>query len=77
MAHEDVEGDLDYLRSIESLARGVVEQAASEGWIAYGDEGQQAKVPLRRAINELATRMRMVHYEGDGCLDHADVEVAT
>lgn len=61
--------ELDYLRLVERLAREVTNEAAIEGWLAFGDEGQQALIPLHRAINALATNVRMVHYEGDGCLD--------
>jgi len=77
MASEQREDDLDYLRAVEDLARGVVEQAADEGWLAYGEEGRRAKVPLQRAVNDLASRLRMVHYDGDGCLDHSGVDLPT
>lgn len=65
----DRESEADYLRRVEGLAHEVVEHALNEPWFAFGDDGQRAERPLERAINELATNLRMVHYEGDGCLD--------
>ncbi|HXH78915.1 MAG TPA: hypothetical protein VNJ48_10455 [Nocardioides sp.] len=55
---------------MERLAHEVTHEAAVQGWLAFGDEGEQAQIPLHRAINDLATNLRMVHYEGDGCLEH-------
>ena len=74
MAAVERECDLDYLLAIESLAQEVVEQAAAEDWLTFGDEGQKATIPLHRAINELATRLRIVHFDGDGCLEHLDAQ---
>jgi hypothetical protein len=74
VAATERESDLDYLRAVELLAQEVVEEAAAEGWLAFGDEGQKATVPLHRAINQLATRLRMVHFEGDGCVECLDAE---
>lgn len=62
------ESDVDYLRRIERLAHEVTARALNEAWFALGDDGQRAERPLERAINELATNLRMQHYEGDGCL---------
>lgn len=62
------EDDIDYLRRIEQLAHEVTERAMDEAWFAFGDDGQRAERPLERAINELATNLRMEHHEGDGCL---------
>lgn len=76
MTAKEGESDLEYLRAVELLAHEVVGKAAAEDWLAFGDEGQKATVPLQRAINELATRLRMVHYDGDGCLDHLDADDA-
>jgi hypothetical protein len=61
--------DDDYFRAIEGLAHVIVEEAASEGWLEFGEQGQTAATPLRRAVNALATELRFVHYPGDGCLD--------
>lgn len=77
MASGQREDDFDYLRAVEALAREVVEEAADEGWLAYGEEGRRAKAPLQRAINDLASRLRMTHYDGDGCLDHSRVDPST
>jgi hypothetical protein len=63
------EDEVDYLHRIERLAHEVVEHALDESWFAFGDDGQHARRPLERAINELASNLRMVHYEGDCCLD--------
>lgn len=76
VAPKERESDLDYLRAVELLAHEVVEEAAVEDWLAFGDEGQQATIPLRRAINQLATRLRMSHYDGDGCPDRPHTEDA-
>lgn len=62
------EDDIDYLRRIEQLAHEVTVRAMDEVWFAFGDDGQCAERPLERAINELATNLRMEHHEGDGCL---------
>jgi len=64
------ESDIDYLRRIERLAREVTSSAAVEAWFAFGERGQLAERPLERAINELATHLRMQHVEGDGCVHH-------
>ena len=61
--------DIDYLQRIESLAKEVVDRAASEGWLTYQPDPQTA-TPLQRSVNELARHLRHVHHEGDGCLDH-------
>jgi hypothetical protein len=63
------ESEIEYLRRIERLAHEVTEQALDEPWFAFGDDGQRADRPLECAINELATNLRMVHHEGDGCID--------
>jgi hypothetical protein len=76
VAAAERESDLDYLLAIESLAQEVVDQAAAEDWLTFGDQGQKATVSLRRAINELATRLRIVHFDGDGCLEHLDAQDA-
>jgi hypothetical protein len=61
------ESEVEYLRRIEVLAHAVVEAAADEGWLAFGDAGRSAATPLRRTINELATWLRFQHDEQDGC----------
>ncbi|MGW0185695.1 hypothetical protein ACWDV7_08100 [Streptomyces sp. NPDC003362] len=60
--------DLDYLREIERLANRVKAQAASEGWLSYGEDPDDA-TPLRRSVNALARALRHYHFEGDGCLE--------
>lgn len=72
MAARERESDLDYLRAIEELAFAVVEEAAAEDWLVFGDEGERATIPLRRVINQLATRIRVPHYDGDGCLEYLE-----
>ena len=62
--------EIEYLRHIERLAHAVAEEAAREGWLVFGADGQSAARPLERAVNELATALRITHYEGDGCTDH-------
>lgn len=64
------ESEIEYLRRIEGLAHVVTAAAMDEGWLAFGDEGQEATTPLRRAVNDLVTNLRFTHYDGDGCLDH-------
>jgi hypothetical protein len=66
----DDRAEIDYLHRVEALARAVVELAAQEPWFGFGDEGRLAARPIERAINELATRLRFVHGQGDGCVDH-------
>jgi hypothetical protein len=68
MTHREPE--IEYLRRIERLAHSVANEAALEGWLAFGDEGDAADAPLHRAVNELATHLRMTHYLGDGCVEH-------
>lgn len=58
-----------YLRLIEKLAHEVIGLAVDEPWFGFGEEGQLAAEPLHRAINELASHLRMRHHEGDGCVD--------
>ncbi|MEU6744952.1 hypothetical protein ABZ914_01855 [Spirillospora sp. NPDC046719] len=58
----------DYLREIEARCRAVVEAAAGEGWLTYG-EAVEETTGLRRAVNELARTLWHYHYQGDGCLD--------
>jgi hypothetical protein len=67
--------ELDYLRRIERLAHEVAEQAAVQGWLTFGSDGEHAAIPLHRAINELATNLRVVHPLGDGCSDHCADQV--
>lgn len=62
--------EIEYLRLIETLAHEVVEQAAEEGWLEFGELGQQAPTALQRAVNALATELRFRHHPDDGCLDH-------
>lgn len=76
MPASERESDLEYLRAIERLAHHVVETAAAEDWLTFGEEGQQSAVSLHRAINQLATELRMAHLPGDGCLDQGDVDGA-
>jgi len=64
------EPEIDYLQRVEGLAHEVVEVAARQGWLAFGVEGEQAEDALHRAVNVLATNLRMMHFDGDGCLDH-------
>lgn len=64
--------ELEYLRLIEKLAHEVVEQAAEEGWLEFGDVGQQAPTPLQRAVNTLATELRFRHHPDDGCLEQLE-----
>ncbi len=70
MSPEPPAADLDYLKRVEVLAHDVVTAAASEGWVAFGDESNSSDTPLMRAVNALATELRLRHYEGDGCVDH-------
>ncbi len=58
---------VEYLHQVEVLAHAVVEEAAAERWLEFGDTGHAAATPLRRAINELATALRFRHDEHDGC----------
>lgn len=69
MTPEPPAADLDYLNRVERLAHDVVAAATSEGWVAFGDEDTSG-TPLARAVNALATALRLRHYEGDGCVDH-------
>jgi hypothetical protein len=59
----------EYLRLIERLAHEVVEVAAREDWLTFGEDGQADPEPIRRAVNALATELQFVHHEGDGCVD--------
>jgi hypothetical protein len=62
--------EMDYLRLIERLAHEVVEVAAEQDWLSFGDDGNSDPSPLHRAVNALATELRMVHHDGDSCLEH-------
>lgn len=64
--------EIEYLRLIETLAHEVVEQAAEEGWLEFGDLGQHAPTALQRAVNTLATELRFRHHPDDGCLEQLD-----
>jgi hypothetical protein len=63
--------EIDYLRSVEQLARAVVEEASGprEGWLSYLPDSAES-TPLQRAVNELARNLRWVHFDGDGCIEH-------
>lgn len=68
--------DLEYLRLIEELAHDVVEQAAEEGWLEFGDTGQSAPTPVQRAVNALATELRIHHHAEDGCMEEIERQEA-
>ncbi|HEY0118451.1 MAG TPA: hypothetical protein VGC04_06705 [Cellulomonas sp.] len=59
--------EIEYLHRVEVLAHAVVEEAAAEQRLEFGDGGQAAATPLLRAINELASSLRFDHDEHDGC----------
>ncbi len=61
--------ELTYLHLIENLAHEVIGLAVDEPWFGFGEEGQLAAEPFDRAINELASHLRMQHHKGDGCVD--------
>ncbi|MEW9530410.1 hypothetical protein [Microbispora sp. NPDC049125] len=58
----------EYLRHIEHLTREIVNAAADEGWLTYGDDPLEF-TPLQRAVNEVARHIRHYHFDGDGCID--------
>lgn len=61
------QSEIEYLHRVEALARAVVEEAAAEQRLEFGDAGQAAATPLFRAINELASSLRFHHDEHDRC----------
>ncbi|MBV1851822.1 hypothetical protein [Catellatospora tritici] len=69
-AEHEQQSETDYLREIERLARAVVEEAGSEGWLAFDPDDESSPTPLQRSVNELARSLRFTHFEDDGCLDH-------
>ncbi|WP_349880924.1 hypothetical protein ABIH81_15525 [Micromonospora sp. HUAS YX12] len=70
MDSADAGADIDYLQSIERLAHVVVEEAAQEGWLAFMIDKEVGRTRLQRSINALARELRIVHFDGDGCLGH-------
>lgn len=58
----------EYLEGVERLAHEVTNVAADQGWLAFGDEGQQDPDALHRAVNDLASHLRFQHCDGGGCL---------
>jgi hypothetical protein len=70
MEPQDRDSEIDYLHRIERLAHTVVEEAAREGLLVFGVAGESSARPVERAINDLATELRFVHHDGDGCIDH-------
>ncbi|GAA4572127.1 hypothetical protein GCM10023176_34380 [Micromonospora coerulea] len=70
MDSADAGADIDYLQSIERLAHVVVEEAAQEGRLAFMGDKEVGQTRLQRSINALARELRIVHFDGDGCLGH-------
>ncbi|MEV6867263.1 hypothetical protein AB0M44_40515 [Streptosporangium subroseum] len=58
----------EYLRHIEHLTRQIVNAAAHEGWLTYGDDPSEL-TPLQQAVNEVARQIRHYHFDQDGCID--------
>jgi len=63
--------EIEYLRSIEALAQKVCDTAYDTlGSVVHRPD--EASTELERAIAELAVKLRVVHTEGDGCVESAD-----
>jgi predicted RNase H-like HicB family nuclease len=59
----------EYLEEIEEAAQMLVEAACEEdSFEVFLDDNN--KTDLQHAITDLARKLRIKHYQGDGCLDH-------
>ena len=58
---------IDYLNTIEDLARDIVEAAVQErSFQVFSDQGE-GKTPLQNAISRAARHLKYWHYAGDSC----------